>query len=169
MFPKNFPLGTVVAQHMPKGFTKIFAGHLNDVCDIEISEAKNGDLVMPGRVLIAPSGKQITLQRGSSNDLTVEISNQPDLIYKPSVNHFLKSVAEVCGGRVLSVILTGMGSDGAISMQELRKMGARTIVEAEDSCVVFGMPRATIELEGAEYVESLPHIYSRIVEVIKEK
>ena len=68
----------------------------------------------------------------------------------------------------MSVILTGMGSDGAISMQELRKMGARTIVEAEDSCVVFGMPRAAIELVVADYVESLPQIYSRIVEVINE-
>lgn len=168
MFPKDFPLGTVVTQHMPKGFTKVFADHLNDVCDIEVSEAKNGDLVMPGRVLIAPSGKQIMLHRTSGNDLAVEIGNQPVLIYKPSVNHFLKSVAEVCGGKVLSVILTGMGSDGAISLQELRKMGARTIVEAEDSCVVFGMPRAAIELGGAEYVESLPQIYSRIVEVINE-
>lgn len=168
MFPKNFPLGTVVAQHMPKGFTKVFAGHLNDVCEVEVSEAKNGDLVKPGKVLIAPSGKQITLHRTSNNELAVEVGNQPDLLYKPSVNHFLKSVAEVCGGRVLSVILTGMGSDGAVSMQELRKMGARTIVEAEDSCVVFGMPRATIELGGAEYVESLPRIYSRIVEVINE-
>ncbi|MGE5604934.1 MAG: protein-glutamate methylesterase/protein-glutamine glutaminase [Bacteroidota bacterium] len=169
MFPKNFPLGTVIAQHMPKGFTKVFAGHLNDVCEIEVSEAKNGDQVIPGRVLIAPSGKQITLHRTSNNNLTVEVGNQPDLIYKPSINHFLKSVAKVCSGRVLSVILTGMGSDGAISMQELRKMGARTIVEAENSCVVFGMPRATIELGGAEYVESLPHIYSRIVEVINEE
>lgn len=169
MFPKNFPLGTVVAQHMPKGFTKVFAGHLNDVCEIEVSEAKNGDLVKPGKVLIAPAGKQITLHRTSNNELAVEVGNQPELLYKPSVNHFLKSVAEVCGGRVLSVILTGMGSDGAVSMQELRKMGARTIVEAEDSCVVFGMPRATIELGGAEYVESLPRIYSRIVEIINEE
>lgn len=168
MFPANFPLGTVIAQHMPKGFTKVFANHLNDVCDIEVSEAKNGDLVKPGRILIAPSGKQITIHRTSGNDLTVEIGDQPDLIYKPSVNHFLKSVAEVCGGRVLSVILTGMGSDGAISMQELRKLGARTIVEAEESCVVFGMPRAAMELGGAEYVESLPQIYPRIVEIIKE-
>ena len=168
MFPANFPLGTVIAQHMPKGFTKVFANHLNDVCDIEVSEAKNGDLVKPGRILIAPSGKQITIHRTSGNDLTVEIGDQPDLIYKPSVNHFLKSVAEVCGGRVLSVILTGMGSDGAISMQELRKLGAHTIVEAEESCVVFGMPRAAMELGGAEYVESLPQIYPRIVEIIKE-
>lgn len=168
MFPKKFPLGTVVAQHMPKGFTKVFASHLNDVCNVEISEAKNGDLILPGKVLIAPSGKQILVHRRADNKLTVEITAQPDLIYKPSINHLLKSVATVCREKVISVILTGMGSDGAISMQELRKLGARTIAEAEDSCVVFGMPRATIELGGAEYVESLPNIYSRIVKVISE-
>ena len=81
MFPKDFPLGTVVTQHMPKGFTKVFAGHLNDVSAVEVSEAKNGDLVKPGRVLIAPSGKQITLHRTSVNELAVEIGNQTDLIY----------------------------------------------------------------------------------------
>ncbi len=168
MFPKNFPLGAVVTQHMPKGFTKVFADHLNDVCNVEISEAKNGDLILAGKVLVAPSGKQITIHRAANNNLTVEITTQPDLIYKPSVNHFLKSVAAVCGEKVLSVILTGMGSDGAISMQELRKMGARTIAEAEESCVVFGMPRAAIELGGAEYVESLSNIYPRIVQIISE-
>lgn len=169
MFPKNFPLGTVVTQHMPKGFTKVFADHLNEVCDIEIKEARNGDLVIPGQVLIAPSGKQIALRRTPSDALAVEITTEPDLIYKPSVNHFLKSVTKVCGAKVLSVILTGMGSDGAISMRELKKMGARTIVEAEESCVVFGMPRATIELGGAEYVEKLPNIYSRMVKILNEE
>ncbi len=169
MFPRNFPLGVVVAQHMPKGFTKVFAGHLNDVCDVEVNEAKNGDLIMPGKVLIAPSGKQIALHRTPSNFLTVEVTTETDLIYKPSINYFLKSVATVCGGKVLSVILTGMGSDGAISMQELRKLGARTIAEAEESCVVFGMPRATIELGGAEYVESLSNIYSRITEILSKE
>lgn len=170
MFSKNFPLGIVVTQHMPKGFTNVFAQHLNEVCDIDVCEAGNGDVIVPGKVLIAPSGKQIKLYRTPSNTLAVEITTQTDLIYKPSINHFLKSVSTVCREKVLSVILTGMGSDGAISMQELRKMGARTIAEAEESCAVFGMPRATIELGGAEYVESLPNIYSRIIDILtKEK
>ncbi len=166
MFPKNFPLGIVVAQHMPTGFTKVFANHLNNLCNLEISEARNGDEIIPGKVLIAPSGKQITLHRTPSNTLAVEITLEPNLIYKPSVNHFLKSVAAVCREKVLSVILTGMGSDGALSMQELRSLGARTIAEAEESCVVFGMPRAAIELGGVEYIESLPNIYSRIVDIL---
>lgn len=169
MFPQNFPLGVVVAQHMPQGFTKVFAEHLNEVCEIEICEAKNGDVIIPGKVLIAPSGKQIALHRTPNNDLAMEITTQPDFIYKPSINYFLKSVATVCHEKVLSVILTGMGSDGAISMRELRKIGARTIAEAEESCVVYGMPRATIELGGAEYVESLPNIYSRIIEVLYQE
>lgn len=169
LFPKDFPLGVVVTQHMPVGFTKVFASHLNEACEIEISEAKNGDLIMPGKVLIAPSGKQIAVQRTSSNELTVEITTEPNLIYKPSVNHFLKSVATVCRGKVLSVILTGMGSDGAISMQELRGLGARTIAEAEESCVVYGMPRAAIELGGVEFIESLSNIYPRIVDILSKE
>jgi two-component system chemotaxis response regulator CheB len=168
LFPKNFPLGVVVAQHMPVGFTKVFANHLNDACDIEIVEAKNGDPILPGKVLIAPSGKQIALQRGSNNALIVKITNEPVLIYKPSVNHLLKSVAAVCREKALSIILTGMGSDGAISMQELRNLGARTIAEAEESCVVFGMPRAAIELGGAEFIESLPNIYPRIIDILSK-
>lgn len=168
-FPKDFPLGVVVTQHMPTGFTKVFASHLNEACEIEINEAKNGDLILPGKVLIAPSGKQIALQRTSGNELVVEITSEPSLIYKPSVNHFLKSVATVCRGNVLSVILTGMGSDGAISMQELRGLGARTIAEAEESCVVFGMPRAAIELGGVEYIETLSNIYPRIVDVLSKR
>lgn len=166
LFPKDFPVGTVVTQHMPEGFTKVFASHLNELSEIQIQEAKNGELITPGKVLIAPSGKQITLHRTASGALAVEVSTQPELIYKPSINHFLKSVAAVCGEKVLSVVLTGMGSDGAISMQKLREMGARTIAEAEESCVVFGMPRAAIELGGAEYVESLTNIYGRIVKII---
>lgn len=168
LFPKNFPLGIAVAQHMPVGFTKVFANHLNDICDVEIREAKNGDLILPGKVLIAPSGKQIALRRKPSNQLAVEITSEPVLIYKPSVNHFLKSVATVCREKVLSIILTGMGSDGAISMQELRSLGARTIAEAEESCVVFGMPRAAIELGGVEYIESLSNIYPRIIDILSK-
>ncbi|NLW48976.1 MAG: chemotaxis response regulator protein-glutamate methylesterase [Firmicutes bacterium] len=168
LFPENFPLGIVVAQHMPVGFTQVFANHLNDVCDIEISEAKDGDPILPGKVLIAPSGKQIVLERASNEELIVKTSKEPVLIYKPSVNHFLKSVAAVCHEKVLSIILTGMGSDGAISMQELRNLGARTIAEAEESCVVFGMPRAAIELDGVEFVESLPNIYPRIIDILSK-
>ena len=167
LFPKDFPLGFIVAQHMPKDFTQVFAKRLNEQCKMEVAEAKTGDQIKPGKILIAPSGHQTQVLR-SKNSLVVEVSDQPNLIYKPSVDHLLKSVATACGGNVLSIILTGMGADGAAGMEQLRKLGARTIAEAEESCVVFGMPRVAIERGGAEYIESLPNIFSRIIDILSE-
>jgi two-component system chemotaxis response regulator CheB len=164
-FPKNFPLGIVVAQHMPKEFTFVFAKRLNEICNLEVTEAKTGDAVKPGRILIAPSGFQTKLVC-KNNSLKVEVFEQLNLIFKPSVDLLFKSIALTCEGRALSVLLTGMGNDGAAGMQELRKLGARTIVESEESCVIFGMPKAAIDLGGAEYVEVLPDIYQRIVRII---
>lgn len=165
LFPGNFPLGIVIAQHMPKEFTLIFANRLNDICNIEVMEAKSGDVVKPGRVLIAPAGFQTKVLR-KNNVLQVEVFEQASLIYKPSVDLLFKSVALTCGGKALSILLTGMGADGAAGMQELHKLGARTIAEAEETCIVYGMPKAAIELGGAEFVEPLPNIFNRIIQII---
>jgi two-component system chemotaxis response regulator CheB len=165
LFPKDFPLGIVVAQHMPKDFTGVFAKRLNAICQLEVTEAKQGDQVLPGKILIAPSGKQSRVVR-EGNSLVIEVSETPELLYKPSVDHLFQSVTESCGGKVLSLILTGMGADGAAGMKKMRDLGARTIAEAEESCVVFGMPRVAIELGGAEYVESLPNIFYRITAIL---
>jgi two-component system, chemotaxis family, protein-glutamate methylesterase/glutaminase len=167
LFPKHFPLGLLILQHMPKRFTKVFAERLNTLCQLEVAEAKTGDEIKPGRILIAPSGEQTKLVRPNGS-LVVEVSEEPNLIYKPSIDYLLKSVVNVCQGRVLSVILSGMGADGAVGMQELRKLGARTIAEAEESCVVFGMPKAAIQRDGAEYVENLSNMFQRIVAIVSE-
>ncbi|HYH05023.1 MAG TPA: chemotaxis response regulator protein-glutamate methylesterase [Bacillota bacterium] len=168
LFPKTFPLGIVVAQHMPKDFTGVFAKRLNALCQLEVAEAKHGDKVEPGKILIAPSGYQSRVVK-QGNSLVVHIFDQPEFLYKPSVDNLFHSLAEATKGKVLSIILTGMGSDGAAGMKKLRDLGARTIAEAEESCVVFGMPRVAIELGGAEYVESLPNIYTRITTIINSK
>lgn len=167
LFSKEFPLGIVIAQHMPKEFTFIFANRLNEICHIEVKEAKSGDTIKPGRVLIAPAGLQTKVVR-KNNILQVEVFEQPNLIFKPSVDLLFKSIALTCEGKALSVLLTGMGSDGAAGMQELHKLGARTIAESEESCIVFGMPRAAIDLGGAEFVETLPDIFQRIIKIITE-
>jgi two-component system chemotaxis response regulator CheB len=167
LFPRDFPLGIVVAQHMPKEFTLIFANRLNEICNIEVMEAKTGDIIKPGRALISPAGFQTKVIR-KNNTLQVEVFEQPNLIYKPSVDLLFKSVALTCESKALSILLTGMGTDGAAGMQELHKLGARTIAEAEESCIVFGMPKAAIELGGAEFVEALPNIFQRIVKIITE-
>ena len=165
--PANFPLGIIIAQHMPKEFTSIFAQRLNSLCQVEVAEAKDGDRITPGKVLIAPSGKQTTIVK-EKNEFIVKTSYEPNLLYKPSIDHLFKSINQACPGRVLSVILTGMGGDGAIGMKEMRDLGARTIAEAEESCVVFGMPRVAIEMGGAEYVESLPNILPRILKLMMQ-
>lgn len=160
--PKNFPLGIVLAQHMPKGFTAIFAKRLNELCKVEVVEAQDGDQVMAGRVLIAPAGYQTTLKRNNEG-LYVKVSEDPQAIYKPSVDVLFSSTAKSVRDKALGIILTGMGGDGAVGMKQMRDLGARTIAEAEESCVVFGMPRVAIEMEAAEYIENLTDIFDRII------
>jgi two-component system chemotaxis response regulator CheB len=167
LLPSDFPLGLVVAQHMPKDFTGVFAKRMNALCQIEVVEAQHGDQIEPGKVLIAPSGRQTRVVR-QNDALVVEISDQPELLYKPSVDYLFQSIAESCREKVISILLTGMGSDGAAGMKKLRDLGARTIAEAEASCVVFGMPRVAIELGGAEYVESLADIFKRVGLILEE-
>jgi two-component system chemotaxis response regulator CheB len=165
--PKNFPLGIIIAQHMPKDFTGFFAKRLNDYSSLEVCEAKSGDEIKPGRVLIAPSGYQTKVKR-MGDRLLVEVSEEPKLILKPSINHLFGSIAEICQERVLGILLTGMGVDGGLGMQQLRRLGARTIAQDEESCIVYGMPKAAVEMGGAEFVESLSAIYSRMVSIINE-
>ena len=166
-FPSDFPLGILVGQHMPVDFTKIFSKRLDTYCELEVAEAKSGDQIKPGKILIAPSGKQTIVVR-DKEALVVEVSDKPVLIYKPSLDHLFKSLASSCQGKLLAVILTGMGSDGAAGMKELRDLGARTIAESEESCVVFGMPRVAIQLGGVEYTESLFNVYQRIASIVEE-
>ncbi len=166
-FPEDFPLGVIIAQHMPKGFTGFFAKRLDTYCKLEVVEAKTGDEMKPGRVLIAPAGYQTKLSREGER-LVVEVSEEPKLILKPSVNYLFESIAEVCGSKALAVLLTGMGVDGGTGMQHLHQLGSRTIAQDEASCVVYGMPRAAVELGGADYIESLTEIYGRIVNLLNE-
>lgn len=168
LFPKNFPLGIVVGQHMPKGFTKVFANRLDQICQMQVIEAEQGDEVIPGRICIAPAGYQTKVIK-SNNQFFLEIFDQPNQIYKPSVDILFKSVASIAKNRVLAVIMTGMGSDGAAGLKMIRDLGGRTIAEAEETCVVYGMPRVAVEIGGAEYVERLPDIFSRITKIIDEE
>lgn len=167
LLPNNFPLGILVAQHMPKDFTKVFAGRLNGRCELNVAEVKSGEEIKPGKILIAPSGYQTEVVR-RGNALVAEVFDYPNQLYKPSVDVLFKSVALACGAKTIAVILTGMGSDGAAGILELRHCGARTIAEDEASCVVFGMPKAAIATGGIEFVESLPEIFNRIVQIMKD-
>jgi two-component system chemotaxis response regulator CheB len=166
-FPKDFPLGVIIAQHMPKDFTKFFANRLNDYCNLEVCVAKTGDEVKAGKILVAPSGYQTKLRRVGQS-LIVEVSEEPKLILKPSVDYLFNSIAESCQSRALGILLTGMGVDGGLGMKHMRQLGARTIAQDELSCIVYGMPKAAVMMGGAEYVENLEDIYNRVVSIIDE-
>lgn len=150
--------GIVMVQHMPAQFTASFAARLNGVCDLEVMEARDGDRVINGRVLIAPGGKHMTLKRNGAQ-YVVEVRDGPLINHhKPSVDVLMRSVATCAGRNALGIIMTGMGDDGARGLRELHDTGAWTATQDEASCVVYGMPAEAVRLGGADDVVSLPNI-----------
>jgi two-component system chemotaxis response regulator CheB len=133
-----------MVQHMPGTFTQAFAKRLNDLCDISVKEAVNGDLLTPGVCYLAPGGKQMTIEgTGMNARVVISLSERfPDSAYKPSVDVTFDSLASVYAGRVLAVILTGMGSDGKNGCKSLQSKGAKIWAQDEKSSVVYGMPQA---------------------------
>jgi two-component system chemotaxis response regulator CheB len=137
--------GIVIVQHMPEKFTAAFAARLNGLCEIEVREAQNNDRVMQGRALIAPGGKHMLLKR-SGAQYYVEVVDGPLVNrHRPSVDVLLRSVAKFAGANALGVIMTGMGDDGAAGLLEMRKAGAHTVAQDEESCVVYGMPKEAVK------------------------
>lgn len=148
--------GFVVAQHMPPDFTRAFADRLNRFSALEIREAADGDVVMPNRVLIAPGGFNLeTYRRG--DDVIAKVSEpKSHQRYVPSVDVLFTSAAPVFGPRLLGVVLTGMGNDGARGVQVVKDHGGRVLAEDEESCVVFGMPKEAIATGRVDAIVPLP-------------
>lgn len=167
-FPSSMP-GIVIVQHMPAGFTKHFAESLNDICSMEVREAKAGDRVMPGRVLIAPGGYHMRVRR-SGGIYMVECERGENVCgHCPSVEVLFQSVAKYVGPNAIGVMLTGMGSDGSDGMLAMRKAGARTIAQNEATCVVFGMPKVAYEKGGVEFLTPLDSIPDSISAMLAGK
>jgi len=163
--PPNSP-GIVVVQHMPANFTTAFAARLNDLCQISVKEAEDNDSVTPGSCLIAPGNFHMILRRSGAR-YYVEIKTGPMVHHqRPAVDVLFKSTAKYAGANAIGVILTGMGSDGAEGLLEMKKTGAGTIAQDENSCVVFGMPKEAIKLGAADKVVSLELIASEIVRMV---
>lgn len=147
--------GIVIVQHMPEKFTGAFAARLNNICAIEVLEAKHGDRIIPGRALIAPGGKHLAVKL-SGAQYHVEILDGPPVNrHKPSVDVLFRSVAKYAGKNALGIIMTGMGDDGARGLKEMFDAGARTVAQDEQTCVVFGMPKEAIKLGAAEKIVPL--------------
>jgi two-component system, chemotaxis family, protein-glutamate methylesterase/glutaminase len=150
--------GIVMVQHMPEHFTASFAARLNTVCQLEVMEAKDGDRVINGRVLVAPGGKHMSLKRNGAQ-YVVEVKDGP-LIghHRPSVNVLFRSVAHCAGRNAMGIVMTGMGEDGATGLREMHNAGAYTAAQDEASCVVFGMPCEAIKHGGVDDVVALQDI-----------
>jgi two-component system chemotaxis response regulator CheB len=162
MLPANAP-GTVIVQHMPAHFTTSFAQRLNNECAVSVKEAEDGDHVVPGRVLIAPGGLHMLLQRSGANYYVV-LRDGPSVCHqRPSVEVLFNSVAKFAGANAIGAILTGMGDDGATGLLSMRQAGAHTIAQDEQSCVVFGMPKEAIARGGAERIVPLGKVAETLI------
>jgi len=150
--------GFVIAQHIPAHFSAAFAHGLSTICSLEVKEAQDGDAVLPGRVLVAPGNLHMLLRK-NARGFHVSVMDGPLVCYqRPSVDVLFSSVASAAGKEAMGVLLTGMGSDGASGLLQMRRAGAWTVAQDEASCVVFGMPREAIRLGAAEAVMSLERI-----------
>jgi two-component system, chemotaxis family, protein-glutamate methylesterase/glutaminase len=153
--PAEFPGTILIVQHMPEGFTEMFAKRLDETCAIEVKEAKSGDLLAPGRALVCPGNKHMKVKRMPLGDVVV--LNDGDKVngHRPSADVLLHSVGLEFGDRAIGVLMTGMGEDGAEGLGTIRHCGGLTIAQAEESCVVYGMPRTAVERGFAMRVVSL--------------
>lgn len=165
-FTPDFPAGIVVVQHMPPGFTKPLADRFDTLCQLKVKEAEEGDIVMPGIIYIAPAGYQTLFRKTSDGKTRLNIVADESKWYKPSVDVTIHSASSIYRDRLLAVILTGMGTDGVLGCQEVKRHRGHVIVEAEESCIVYGMPKAVYEAGYADRQVALPHIYREILSYV---
>jgi two-component system chemotaxis response regulator CheB len=153
----------VITQHMPPGFTTSFAARLDSLCKIRVSEARDGQRILPGHAYIAPGGHHLRIDRSGSNYVAVVEDTEPVNRHRPSVEVLFKSAARVLGPNALGIMLTGMGADGAQAMREMKDAGSYNYVQDEASCVVFGMPRMAIQHGAAHEVLPLSQITNAVL------
>ncbi|MDD3597584.1 chemotaxis response regulator protein-glutamate methylesterase [Sulfuricurvum sp.] len=163
--PRNAP-GTVIVQHMPANFTAPFAERLNSLCAMEVREARNGDSITPGVVLIAPGDYHMVVRRSGARYYVEIGSGEKVSGHRPSVDVLFNSVAKIAGSNAIGVILTGMGGDGARGLLAMRNTGAKTIGQDEASCVVYGMPKVAYELGGVERQLPLSQIAGGVLSLL---
>ena len=146
MLAANFAVPLAIVLHMPVGYTALYAEKLNELCAIEVKEAKDGDVFMPGRALLAPAGRHLGFRRAANGSVVAHLTMQPlEKIHRPSADVLFRSAAEMFGERVLAVVMTGMGDDGKEGAAWVKAQGGTVLTEAEKSCVIYGMPRSVDE------------------------
>jgi two-component system, chemotaxis family, protein-glutamate methylesterase/glutaminase len=165
--PAALPVPLVMVMHMPVGYTELYAQKLNDIAQLKVSEARAGMLVTAGEVLLAPAGRHLTLRRQENGTIITQLSARPfDTQHRPSVDVLFQSAAEVYGSRTLGVVMTGMGADGKQGAAWIKSQGGVIITEAEESCVVYGMPLSVVEAGLSDKQVTLERMAQAILEVI---
>ena len=169
MLPKDLKAAVLIVQHMPPMFTASLANSLNNKAEIEVKEAAEGDAVEPGRILIAPGGKQMKIVAGADG-LTRRIKitdDPPENSCRPSADYLFRSIAQHYVGRSTGVIMTGMGSDGSKGLVQMKNNGSTIIAQNEETCTVYGMPKEPVESGVADIVVPLEKIAEEIVKTVK--
>lgn len=161
--PSNAP-PIVIVQHMPQNFTKAFADRLNDICQVRVKEAEDGEYLASGKVLIAPGNRHMEIRRSGINYYVTLFDGPMVFHQRPAVEILFNSVARYAGQNAIGVILTGMGKDGAQALLNMRQAGAATIAQDERTCIVFGMPKEAIDIGAAQVVKPLPNIAQTILD-----
>lgn len=165
-FPEYLPVSFIIAQHMPMGLSQSFVENLNAMSNIRVKEAEDGDIVTPGRILVAPSGYQTTFKQ-RQNGVTVKISNPSrDDLYKPSIDLLFSSAAKIFKSRVLGVIMTGMGNDGTKGSNDIKMSGGMIIAESPETCVIYGMPKSVIDAGLVDHIVPLNRIVDKVMDLI---
>ncbi len=152
--PRALPCALLVVQHMPVGFTRSLAERLNGRSEVPVREAEDGDVIEPGHVLIAPAGLHLKLRRRGASVKAILDEEPRHALHRPSADVLMTSVARVYGSRCLGVVLTGMGSDGTDGLRAIHEAGGHTLAESEETCVIYGMPKAAVEAGVVD--ESIP-------------
>jgi two-component system, chemotaxis family, protein-glutamate methylesterase/glutaminase len=164
--PVDLPAAFVVVQHMPEGFTAMLAHRLDQSCALEVLEARNGDLLAPGRLLLAPGGRHLRVRQTFRGPVATVAAGPEVCGHCPSADVLFRSVAETFGSRAIGVLLTGMGEDGAAGLMSIRAACGYTLAQDEESCVVFGMPKVAILRGAASEVVPLERMADAIVEAV---
>ena len=160
--PEDFPGCLVVVQHMPEGFTEMFARRLDESSALEVKEAQSGDLLLAGRALICPGNRHIKVRRMEHGDIAILVDQPRVNGHRPSVDVLFTSVAQEFGNKAVAVLMTGMGEDGAAGLGAVQASGGFTIAQSPETCIVDSMPRSAIERGFASRVVSLPALASML-------
>jgi two-component system, chemotaxis family, protein-glutamate methylesterase/glutaminase len=164
--PSGFPVPIAIVLHMPVGYTELYARKLDEQSQLTVTEARGGEFVEAGHVYIAPAGRHLTLRRNAAGQVLTHLDVRPiDTPYRPSVDALFQSAADAYGARVLGIVMTGMGSDGREGAAWIKAKGGTVLTEAEETCVVYGMPRSIVEAGLSDGAVAL----DRMVETLLER